>query len=104
MALLRSRGSRHKQIVPLGFLATTVELTCGLYSSCICTRMPACVSCKSSSLSALCSWTGICLRRCCTGETSGLVSIWYGGPGKQQTEGILLSVGKDVVYHVHQIV
>ena len=40
MALLRSRGSRHKRIVPLGLLVTTVRLTHGVYSSCICTRMP----------------------------------------------------------------
>ena len=85
MALLRSRGSRNKQIVPLGVLVTTVELTHGVYSSCICIRMPACVSRKSSSLEALCSWAGICRGGCCTGETSGLVPIWYEGPGKQPT-------------------
>ena len=42
-------GSRHRRIVPLGFVVTTVELTHGVYSSCIGSRMPACISRSSSS-------------------------------------------------------
>jgi len=55
----------------LGFLVTTLELTHGVYSSCVGRRMPARIS-RSVLLG---SWIGICLGGCRTDQgMSWLVS------------------------------